>query len=293
MKNTKKINLEEQNIENMSSIKVENEDVNLTPKSESSSNRLADTLNYEDLIMQTKEINVNNIKTELEYVEEDSRLRREKIDLLQKNYDELNANPLVGVDSYESYSLVLNKSAWNYNEIKQRGTSFSILDMALQTHLYMYDGKTIDISYIQKILKTFVLNVFAKITRGVPVVINPVIIFDAVRFDKSKVLPVVVANPKLMPPLGVVEWDTIVDEDEEIKDIISTFIKLLENALTNGHEIEFFEDSLLARNIDGITSLFISEKAAQVFNNSVVEHVMPEKPKLEELEDPFNENINQ
>ncbi|AAT27648.1 MMOB1620 family gliding machinery internal complex protein [[Mycoplasma] mobile] len=271
-------------------IKTNEQDINLAPKSQSTSKKLSNTWNYEELINQTKEIDVNSkiVKTELEYVEEDSRLRKEKIELIQKNYDNLNAKPLVGVDLYESYSLVLNKSAWNYNEIIQRDTQLTILDMALQVHLFLYEGKIIDIAHIQKIIKTFVLNVFAKIIKGVPIVLNPIIIFDSVRFDKSKILPVAVANPKLMPPLGVQDWDTIVDEDEEIKKIVSTFIKLLENALTVGHEVEFFQDTLLVRNVDGITSLYVSEKAAQVFNNSVIDQIMPEKPKYEALEDPFS-----
>jgi hypothetical protein len=44
-----------------------------------------------------------------------------------------------------------------------------------------------------------------KIILGYPVVLNPVLIIDVVRFDKSKIIPVAIANPKLLPPIGIVE----------------------------------------------------------------------------------------
>ena len=51
--------------------------------------------------------------------------------------------------------------------------------------------------------------------------------------------------------------------------VIEAFIKLLDNALSNGHECEFFPGTIMVRNASGITSLYISEAAAVRFNSSI------------------------
>lgn len=239
------------------------------PKSAQEGKKFSGTLSYEDIISQTKEIAFTTGRTEKDLIEEDSKRRIEKINALDEHFNDLNAKPLSSVDSYESYNLVLNKSVWNYNEISQRNTKFSIKDLVLQTHIYIYDGVIIHVDEVEKILSSFLKVVLKKIVLGYPVVLNPVLIIDVIRFDKSKIIPVAIANPKLLPPLGIVEWSSLVENKENNYLIIDSFIKLLDNALNNGHEVEFFEGTLLVRGISGITSLFIDEKAAIEFNNLV------------------------
>ncbi|MGL5205544.1 MAG: hypothetical protein ACRC7B_01360, partial [Metamycoplasmataceae bacterium] len=75
--------------------------------------------------------------------------------------------------------------------------------------------------------------------------------------------------PKLLPPIGIVEWTSLVKDEGNNYLIIDSFIKLLDNALNNGHEAEFFPGTILVRGISGITSLFVDEKAADDFNKLV------------------------
>lgn len=259
----KNINLEENKENNLGN------KVSFEPKSAQQEKKFAGTLSYEDIISQTKEMAFAVVKTEKELIEEDSKKRIEKINALEEHFNDLNAKPLSSIDSYESYNLVLNKSVWNYNEIFQRNTKFSIKDLVLQTHIYIYDGVVIPVDEVEKTLNSFLDSVMKKIIIGYPVVLNPVLIIDVIRFDKSKVIPVAIANPKLLPPIGVVEWTSLVRDEGNNYLIIDSFIKLLDNALNNGHEVEFFEGTLLVRGISGITSLFIDEKSAMVFNKLV------------------------
>ncbi|MDK2819468.1 MAG: hypothetical protein KFW07_01385 [Mycoplasmataceae bacterium] len=244
--------------------------VNFEPKSVQEGKKFAGTLSYEDIISQTKEIAFTAVRTEKDLIEEDSKRRIEKINALDEHFNDLNAKPLSSIDSYESYNLVLNKSVWNYNEISQRNTKFSIKDLVLQTHIYIYDGVIIHVDEIEKTLSNFLQAVLKKIILGYPVVLNPVLIIDVIRFDKSKIIPVAIANPKLLPPIGIIEWNSLVKNEGNNYLIIDAFIKLLDNALSNGHEVEFFEGTLLVRGISGITSLFVEEKAAVSFNNLVL-----------------------
>ncbi|CAC13403.1 unknown; predicted coding region [Mycoplasmopsis pulmonis] len=248
------------------------EDLNLEPKSHSSWEKLENSTNYEDLVMQTKEIatSVSLNETEMKKIEEDSLERRKKIELLEARYDDLNAKPLSGVDSYDNFNLVLNKSSWNYNEILKRNTQFKLIDLVLQVQLYLYSEDTplLSVEKIQGVLKDFIDKVAEKIIDGHAVVLNSIIILDTVRFDQSSILPIAVANPKLMPPINVIEWDTFITGEENLV-IIDTFIQMIENSLSRGHEVEFFENSLFVRNIEGITSLFINEEASRYFNSRI------------------------
>lgn len=248
------------------------EDLNLEPKSHSSWEKLENSTNYEDLVMQTKEIatSVSLNETEMKKIEEDSLERRKKIELLEARYDDLNAKPLSGVDSYDNFNLVLNKSSWNYNEILKRNTQFKLIDLVLQVQLYLYSEDTplLSVEKIQGVLKDFIDKVAEKIIDGHAVVLNSIIILDTVRFDQSSILPIAVANPKLMPPINVIEWDTFIIGEENLV-IIDTFIQMIENSLSRGHEVEFFENSLFVRNIEGITSLFINEEASRYFNSRI------------------------
>ena len=259
----KKTNLEEDNQSNLGS------NVSFEPKSKEEGKKFSGTLSYEDIISQTKEIAFSAVRTEKELIEEDSKKRIDKINALEEHFNDLNAKPLSSIDSYESYNLVFNKSLWNYNEIFQRNTKFSIKDMVLQTHIYIYDGVVISIDEVEKTLNSFLESIMKKIVLGYPVVLNPVLIIDVIRFDKSKVIPVAIANPKLLPPIGIIEWNSLVEDEGNNFLIIDTFIKLVDNALNNGHEVEFFDGTLLVRGISGITSLFIDEKAANIFNQLV------------------------
>ncbi|MGL6125283.1 MAG: hypothetical protein ACRC1F_02200 [Metamycoplasmataceae bacterium] len=244
--------------------------VSLEPKSAQEGKKFAGTLSYEDIISQTKEMSFSVVKTEKELIEEDSKKRVEKIKALEEHFNDLNAKPLSSIDSYESYNLVLNKSVWNYNEITQRNTKFSIKDLVLQTHIFIYDGVVISVEEVEKTLTTFLDTIMQKIILGYPVVLNPILIIDVIRFDKSKIIPVAIANPKLLPPIGIVEWNSLVKDEGNNYLIIDSFIKLLDNALNNGHEAEFFQGTLLVRGISGITSLFVNEHAANVFNKLVL-----------------------
>ncbi|MGL5204926.1 MAG: hypothetical protein ACRC9F_00625 [Metamycoplasmataceae bacterium] len=243
--------------------------VSFEPKSAQEGKKFSGTLSYEDIISQTKEMSFSVVKTEKELIEEDSRKRIEKINALEEHFNDLNAKPLSSIDSYESYNLVLNKSVWNYNEISQRNTKFSIKDLVLQTHIYIYDGVIIPVEEVEKTLTNFLDTVMKKIVLGYPVVLNPILIIDVIRFDKSKIIPVAIANPKLLPPIGIVEWTSLVKDEGNNYLIIDSFIKLLDNALNNGHEAEFFPGTLLVRGISGITSLFVDEKSADNFNKLV------------------------
>ncbi|PAF55520.1 hypothetical protein ACA758_03825 [Mycoplasmopsis agassizii] len=244
--------------------------VTIIPKSESSWRGLDQNKDYVDLFSQTREIAASAMFDieEMRVLEDDSRKRAEKIELLETYNKDLNAKPLSGLDSYDSYDLVLNKSSWNYGEIMSRNTAFTIKDLALQTQLYLYDGKIVELSKIEDYIHQFISDVVKHIANGYAVLLNPIIIFDTVRFAKTSVLPITVANPKLMSPVNLIEWDQFVS-GEDRRQIIDTFIIMIENALSNGHEVEFFKESLLIRNVQGIHSLFITENAAKWFNSRI------------------------
>ena len=197
------------------------------------------------------------------------KLRKEKIEGLTEHFNDLNAKPLSSIDSYDNYNLVLNKSIWNYNEIEQRNTKLQIMDLALQTQLYLYDGEVIELNEVKELIENFIETVKDDIVAGYPVILNSVLIVDIIRFDKSKIIPITIANPALIPPIGVVEWQSIVKNVGRNHLVIEAFIKLLDNALSNGHECEFFPGTVMVRNASGITSLYISEAAAVRFNSSI------------------------
>lgn len=242
--------------------------VNFEPKSKLEGKKFGGTLSYEDIISQTKEIAFNAVEHEKVQSEEFAKKRKEKLDALDQQYKDLNAKPLSSIDSYENYNLVLNKSVWNYNEIEQRNTKFSFRDLVLQTHIYIYDGVVIPIESVEKVLLDFLNVVFVSVVKGAPVILNPVIIIDTIRFDKGRIIPVTIANPRLLPPLGVVEWQHIANNKGNNFLIIEAFIKLLDNAISNGHEVEFFPGTIMVRGISGITSMYVSEKAASTFNKA-------------------------
>lgn len=237
-------------------------------KSQQDGKKFSGTLTYEDILSQTQEI-VDIKNTNIDYLAEESKLRKEKIEGLVEHINDLNAQPLSSVDSYANYNLVLNKSIWNYNEVEQRNTKMKLIDLALQTHIYLYDGTVIPVQKVYNLLENFVEAVKENICAGYPVILNSALIVDIIRFDKQKVIPITIANPKLIPPIGVVEWQSFVKDTDKNHLIIEAFIKLLDNALSNGHECEFFPNTIMVRNASGVTSLYISESAAVNFNSSV------------------------
>lgn len=253
------------------------ENTSFQTKSQQEGKKFSGTLSYEDVLSQTQEL-VDIKNTNIDYVVEEARLRKEKIEGLSEHFNDLNAKPLSSVDSYANYNLVLNKSIWNYNEVEQRNTKLTLMDLALQTHIYLYDGNIIPIEEVKNLLDNFVEAVKENIVAGYPVILNSALIVDVIRFDKSKVIPITIANPKLIPPIGVVEWQSFVKDTDKNHLIIKTFIMLLDNALSNGHECEFFPETIMVRNASGITSLYISESAAVKFNSSI----HPRSPKNKE-----------
>lgn len=241
-------------------------DVNLTTKAQQEDKKFAGTLTYEDILSQTQEL--TDIKaTDVNYLAEEAKLRREKIENLDEHLKDLNAQPLSSVDSYSDYNLVLNKSIWNYNEVEQRQTKLQVLDLALLTHIYIYDGVVIPLDEVQKTINNFLDAVQTNVLSGYPVILNSSLIMDVLRFDKSKVIPITVTNPHLIPPMGVIDWQTFVPNEANNYLIIEAFIKILDNALNNGHECEFYPDTIMVRNASGVTSLFISEAAGVKFNS--------------------------
>ena len=270
-----------QEVENADKMNVEaslvDQNTSFESKSQQEGVKFSGTLSYEDVLSQTQElIDIKN--TNIDYVAEEAKLRREKIEGLQQHFDDLNAKPLSSVDSYADYNLVLNKSIWNYNEVEQRNTKLKLIDLALQTHIYLYDGEVIPLDEVKRLIENFVEAVKENIVAGYPVILNSALIVDIIRFDKSKVIPITIANPKLIPPIGVVEWQSFVKNTDKNHLVIETFIKLLDNALSNGHECEFFPETIMVRNASGITSLYISEAAAVNFNSSI----HPRSPKNKE-----------
>lgn len=247
--------------------KLVNEEISFETKSQQDGQKFSGTLTYEDVLSNTREL-IDIKKTDIDYLVEDSKIRREKIENLDEHLKDLNAQPLSSVDSYSNYNLVLNKSIWNYNEVEQRKTKLKIIDLALQTHVYLYDGVVVPLDEVQSTILNFISAVKANIVSGYPVILNSALIIDALRFDKAKLIPITIANPKLVPPIGVIEWQSFVSEKGNNFLIIEAFIKLLDNALSNGHECEFFHDTIMVRNASGITSLFVSELAASVFNRA-------------------------
>ncbi len=254
-----------------------NSNVSFQSKSQQEGKKFSGTLSYEDILSQTQEL-VDIKNSDIDYVNQDSKLRQEKIEGLSEHFNDLNAKPLSSVDSYDNYNLVLNKSIWNYNEVEQRNTKFQIMDLALQTQLYLYDGEVIELNEVKELIDNFIETVKDNIIAGYPVILNSVLIVDIIRFDKSKIIPITIANPALIPPIGVVEWQSIVRNTGKNHLVIEAFIKLLDNALGNGHECEFFPGTIMVRNASGITSLYISEAAAVRFNSSI----SPVSPKNKE-----------
>lgn len=242
-----------------------NQTASFQTKSQQEGKKFSGTLSYEDILSQTTEL-TNIQKTDIDYLAEEAKLRREKIEGLDEHLKDLNAQPLSSVDSYSNYNLVLNKSIWNYNEVDQRKTKLEIMDLALLTHIYLYDGVVIPLEEVQDTIHNFIVAVQTNVVSGYPVVLNSSLIVDVLRFDKSKIIPIAIANPKLIPPLGVIDWQTFVSADGRNRMIIEAFIKILDNELNNGHECEFYEGTILVRNASGVTSLFISENASALFN---------------------------
>lgn len=242
-----------------------NQTASFQTKSQQEGKKFSGTLSYEDILSQTTEL-TNIQKTDIDYLAEEAKLRREKIEGLDEHLKDLNAQPLSSVDSYSNYNLVLNKSIWNYNEVDQRKTKLEIMDLALLTHIYLYDGVVISLEEVQDTIHNFIVAVQTNVVSGYPVVLNSSLIVDVLRFDKSKIIPIAIANPKLIPPLGVIDWQTFVSADGRNRMIIEAFIKILDNELNNGHECEFYEGTILVRNASGVTSLFISENASALFN---------------------------
>ncbi|WP_406602633.1 hypothetical protein ACJA29_00260 [Metamycoplasma sualvi] len=245
-----------------------NSNVSFQSKSQQEGKKFSGTLSYEDVLSQTQEL-VDIKNSDIDYVNQESKLRKEKIEGLTEHFNDLNAKPLSSIDSYDNYNLVLNKSIWNYNEIEQRNTKLQIMDLALQTQLYLYDGEVIELNEVKELIENFIETVKDDIVAGYPVILNSVLIVDIIRFDKSKIIPITIANPALIPPIGVVEWQSIVKNVGRNHLVIEAFIKLLDNALSNGHECEFFPGTVMVRNASGITSLYISEAAAVRFNSSI------------------------
>ena len=245
-----------------------NSNVSFQSKSQQEGKKFSCTLSYEDVLSQTQEL-VDIKNSDIDYVNQESKLRKEKIEGLTEHFNDLNAKPLSSIDSYDNYNLVLNKSIWNYNEIEQRNTKLQIMDLALQTQLYLYDGEVIELNEVKELIENFIETVKDDIVAGYPVILNSVLIVDIIRFDKSKIIPITIANPALIPPIGVVEWQSIVKNVGRNHLVIEAFIKLLDNALSNGHECEFFPGTVMVRNASGITSLYISEAAAVRFNSSI------------------------
>ena len=245
-----------------------NSNVSFQSKSQQEGKKFSGTLSYEDVLSQTQEL-VDIKNSDIDYVNQESKLRKEKIEGLTEHFNDLNAKPLSSIDSYDNYNLVLNKSIWNYNEIEQRNTKLQIMDLALQTQLYLYDGEVIELNEVKEVIENFIETVKDDIVAGYPVILNSVLIVDIIRFDKSKIIPITIANPALIPPIGVVEWQSIVKNVGRNHLVIEAFIKLLDNALSNGHECEFFPGTVMVRNASGITSLYISEAAAVRFNSSI------------------------
>ena len=245
-----------------------NSNVSFQSKSQQEGKKFSGTLSYEDVLSQTQEL-VDIKNSDIDYVNQESKLRKEKIEGLTEHFNDLNAKPLSSIDSYDNYNLVLNKSIWNYNEIEQRNTKLQIMDLALQTQLYLYDGEVIELNEVKELIENFIETVKDDIVAGYPVILNSVLIVDIIRFDKSKIIPITIANPALIPPIGVVEWQSIVKSVGRNHLVIEAFIKLLDNALSNGHECEFFPGTVMVRNASGITSLYISEAAAVRFNSSI------------------------
>lgn len=228
--------------------------------------KFSGTLSYEDILSQTREL-TDIKKTDIDYLAEESKLRREKIENLDEHFKDLNAQPLSSIDSYSNYNLVLNKSVWNFNEVEQRRTKLQIIDLALLTHIYLYDGVVIPLPEVKKTLTNFISAVQTNVVSGYPVILNSSIILDVLRFDRDKIIPISIANPKLIPPIGVVEWQSFVANEGNNNQIIEAFIKILDNELNNGHECEFYPGTILVRNASGITSLFVSEAAGSSFNS--------------------------
>ncbi len=253
------------------------ENTSFKTKSQMNGERFSGSLTYEDVLSQTQEL--SSLKNEqIDFATREIEMRKEKIEGLAEHLNDLNAKPLSSVDSYANYNLVLNKSVWNYNEIEQRNSKLTLTDFALQTHIYLYDGEIIEVDDIKRVLDSFVDVVAENIVLGYPVILNSALIVDVIRFDKTKILPILIANPKLIPPIGVVEWQSFVKDTDKNRLIISTFIKLLDSALNNGFECEFFPNTVMVRNVSGITSLFVSEQAAVWFNSSI----RPKSPKNKE-----------
>lgn len=251
--------------------------VSFQSKSQKEGKKFSGTLSYEDVLSQTQEL-VDIKNSSVDFESEEMKMRKEKINGLSEHFNDLNAQPLSSVDSYSNYNLVLNKSIWNYNEVEQRNTKFTVLDLALQTQIYLYDGTVIELDKVQSTINNFIDAVQDNIVAGYPVILNSALIVDIIRFDKSKIIPITIANPALIPPIGVVEWQSFVNDVDNNHLIIQAFIKLLDNALSNGHECEFFQGSIMVRNTSGITSLFISEAAAIKFNSSI--HARSPKNKM-------------
>lgn len=247
---------------------LSNSNVSFQSKSQKEGKKFSGTLSYEDVLSQTQEL-VDIKNSTVDFESEEIKMRKEKINGLTEHFNDLNAQPLSSIDSYSNYNLVLNKSIWNYNEVEQRNTKLTILDLALQTQIYLYDGTVLELEKIKSTINNFIDAVQDNIVAGYPVILNSALIVDIIRFDKSKIIPITIANPALIPPIGVVEWQSFVNDSDNNHLIIQTFIKLLDNALSNGHECEFFSGSIMVRNTSGITSLFISESAAIKFNSSI------------------------
>ena len=88
---------------------VNNSNVSFQAKSQKEDKKFSGTLSYEDILSQTQEL-VEIKNTNIDYIAEEAKLRKEKIEGLVEHFNDLNAQPLSSIDSYSNYNLVLNKS---------------------------------------------------------------------------------------------------------------------------------------------------------------------------------------
>ena len=176
-----------------------------------------------------------------------------------KTFRENNDQPLISAEPFNDYHAYVKKCDWNYQEIMQRGSLMKTSDLAVQTQLYLSDHKDYKLDDITNIINTFIKAVDDTLQSGQAVKLADRLILDRYKFQNNQ-KAYIVHLPHSKLPMAANEWNKVNSVNDENFEIIDTYLKMLMQRLANGHECEFFHQTILVQNRDQQISIYSPAK---------------------------------
>lgn len=176
-----------------------------------------------------------------------------------QTFREINDQPLISADPFNDYDAYVKKCDWNYHEIMQRGSLMKTSDLAVQSQLYLSDHKDYRLDHITNVINNFIKAVDDKIQSGQAVKLADRLILDCYKFQNNQTA-YIVHLPHSKLPMAVNEWNKLNSVNDENLEIIDTYLKMLMQRLANGHECEFFHQTILVQNRDQQISIYSPAK---------------------------------